>query len=333
MISRRKATTVPDESVIESASPPPAVVADEASTTDTATPPLDPVRPPPDEAPSAAESPPPAIAKEPASRPDVAMLEVGQLADDQPDTMTLHTRDAYRMFLGRVGDGTEQRRFITGGRRFAAVLKAIWHLSANDNPYADWILIRTYDALMALRDQLSRTSQERERAIEQLSRRGLVLSVMISRRPKTVELGFRSPYGYATADLLVEFDYYVRMVKTLIHKDRMSDAEGKAAITGLSRKMRSLFVMPVRWEHYLLREEMRPLTRADYLPGADAEAKKRVAAALGLFGELPRNVFIGMEAPRHTRRRVRLSDAELRLLQEAPLTWAPEDEQGETDLL
>jgi hypothetical protein len=35
-----------------------------------------------------------------------------------------------------------------------------------------------------------------------------------------VELGFRSPYGYATAEAIVEFDYHVRMVKTLVLKDR-----------------------------------------------------------------------------------------------------------------
>ena len=69
---------------------------------------------------------------------------LGQLADETTDVMTLHTQDAFRMFTGRAADAQTQTFAIPGGRRFAAVLKSIWYLSANDNPYADWILIRVY---------------------------------------------------------------------------------------------------------------------------------------------------------------------------------------------
>lgn len=261
------------------------------------------------------------------------IVELGQLTDAEQDTMTLHTKDAFRMFTGRQADMEGRIMPIAGGKRFAAVLKSIWYLSGNDNPYADWILIRMYHGLLELRTHLARVTQEREDAIALLHRKGLSLFVMASRRPKTVELGFRSPYGYAAAEAIVEFDYYVRMIKTLIHKDRLSDGEGRAAIRELGRRMRSLFLEPVRWERYLLREELRQLSRSDFLPGADEEAGKRVKAAVALFGELPRKVFTGMEAPRHTRRRVKLTEAELRLLEQASLSVAEEAEQSETELL
>ncbi len=152
---------------------------------------------------------------------------VGQLVDETPDAMTLHTQDAYRMFTGRAADPASNAPAIPGGRRFAAVLKAIWYLSANDNPYADWILIRVYQSLSAIRAQMGQVIQAREAEFERLRRRGLALSVLASRSPVTVELGFRSPYGYATAEAIVEFDYHVRMVKTLVLKDRMSDEAGR----------------------------------------------------------------------------------------------------------
>ena len=82
---------------------------------------------------------------------------------------------------------------IPGGRRFAAVLKSIWYLSANDNPYADWILIRVTQRLSEIRAQMSRTIEAREAELERLRSRGLSLSVLASSRPVTVELGFRSP--------------------------------------------------------------------------------------------------------------------------------------------
>ena len=259
--------------------------------------------------------------------------KLGLLADATPDTMTLHTKDAYRIFTGRPAGAEGKVPAIPGGRRFAAVLKSIWHLSANDNPYADWILIRMYGGLVAIRKHLDRTISSREEEIERLKRKGLAISVMGSRSPKTVELGFRSPYGYATAEAIVEFDYHVRMVKTLVQKDRLSDEEGRVAIRQVGRKLRALFLEPIRWERYLLREELRPLSRNDFLPGADESARKRVRAAVALFGEVPRKVFTGVDAPRHSQRRVKLSEAELRLLEQVSLIAAEEQQQPDTELL
>lgn len=259
--------------------------------------------------------------------------KLGQLADATPDTMTLHTQDAYRMFIGRSAGAEGQASPIAGGRRFAAVLKSIWHLSANDNPYADWILVRMYDGLVAVRNHLDQVIKAREESFELLRRKGLSFSVMASRNPKAVELGFRSPYGYATAEAIVEFDYYVRMIKTLVHKDRISDIEGRAAIRAVGRQMRALFLEPIRWERNLLRDEMRQMSRSDFLPSADELARRRVQAAVALFGEVPRPVFTGANAPRHTRRRVKLTDAELRLLEQASLSVELESPEPAAELL
>lgn len=271
----------------------------------------------------------------PSAVPPIAIpaARLGQLEDTTPDTMTLHTKDAYGLFSGRPADNPAGLPPIPGGRRFAAVLKSIWHLSANDNPYADWILIRMYDALVGIRANLARVIAAREEGMDVLKRKGLSISVMASRSPKSVELGFRSPYGYATAETIVDYDYYVRMIKTLIHKDRMSDEEGRIAIRGVGREIRALFLEAIRWERNLLREELRQLSRSDFMPSADATARQRVRAVVALFGELPRKVFTGAQAPRHTRRRAKLSDAELRLLEQASLTAGEESPQSDAELL
>ena len=268
-----------------------------------------------------------------AAQPADTNAKLGQLADATPDTMTLHTQDAYRMFTGRTADAEGLGSQIVGGRRFAAVLKSIWHLSANDNPYADWILVRMYDGLVAVRSHLDQVIKLREESFELLRRKGLAFSVMASRKPKALELGFRSPYGYATAEAIVEFDYYVRMIKTLVHKDRMSDTEGRAAIRAVGRQMRALFLEPIRWERHLLRDELRQMSRGDFLPTADENARRRVQAAVALFGEVPRPVFTGANAPRHTRRRVKLTDAELRLLEQASLSVELESPEPAAELL
>ena len=245
---------------------------------------------------------------------------LGHLADETPDVMTLHTQDAFRMFTGRAADAQNQAFAIPGGRRFAAVLKSIWYLSANDNPYADWILIRVYQTLVAIRAQMAQAIRSREAEFEALRRKGLNLSVLRSRSPATVALGFRSPYGYATAEVIVEFDRHVRMVKTLVLKDRLSDSQGRVAIREIGRGLRALFLEPIRWERLLLREEMLPLSRSDFLPGADDMARQRMHLAVTLLGEVPRAVFIGDDAPRHSQRRITPTAAELRLLRQVSLS-------------
>jgi integrating conjugative element protein (TIGR03761 family) len=251
---------------------------------------------------------------------------LGQLADETPDVMTLHTQDAFRMFTGRAADAQSKAPAIPGGRRFAAVLKSIWYLSANDNPYADWILIRVYQSLVAIRAQMEKAIAAREAEFEALRRKGLNLSVLTSRSPATVALGFRSPYGYAAAEAILEFDYHVRMVKTLVLKDRLSDGDGRAAIREIGRGLRALFLEPIRWERLLLREEMLPLSRRDFLPSADEVGRQRMHIAVTLFGEVPRTVFTGDEAPRHSQRRITPTAAELRLLRQVSLSI---DAQGE----
>ena len=245
-----------------------------------------------------------------------APAAMGRLADETPDVMTLHTQDAYRMFIGRAADAVTKAPAIPGGRRFAAMLKAIWYLSANDNPYADWLLIRVYQSLAGIRSQMGQVIEAREAEFERLRRKGLALSVLASRSPVTVELGFRSPYGYATAEAIVEFDYHVRMVKTLVLKDRMSDEAGRADIRAVGRGLRALFLEPIRWERSLLDTDLRFLTRTDYLPEADESARRRVALAAQLLGALPIDVLTGAERPRHTQQRSVLSVEQQRVLRD-----------------
>lgn len=108
---------------------------------------------------------------------------------------------------------------------------------------------------------------------------------------------------------MVEFDYYVRVVQTLVQKDRLTDVEGRAEIRALSHSLFALFQKAMRWERLLLREDLQPLCRADFKPDADDLAQQRVKAAAAAFGKLPRNVLLGSELPRHTKRRVPLPAA------------------------
>lgn len=244
-----------------------------------------------------------------------AAVQAGGLVDESPDAMVLHTQEAHRLFMGRARDPQGQLQPIVGGKRVAAALRSIWYLSGNDNPYADWALIDTGERIQGLKTALDEMGRECEQRLKAAARKGLIFSILKSRQPVSLELGFRSPYGYTVAGLIVEYDYRVRQVKTLVRKDLMTDDEGRKLTREVTRRIRGVFETPVRFERYLIRQELRDLSRSDWLPGADTVAGKRVKAVTGIFGEVPKAVFTGSVAPRHTRRRVNLSEQELALLQ------------------
>jgi integrating conjugative element protein (TIGR03761 family) len=260
--------------------------------------------------------------------------DLGKLTDDADDSMDLHTREGARLFMGRAVQPGQSGYPQTGGKKVGAALRAIWYLSGNDNPYADFALIDTGIKLMALIDHLNGLTQEREDSLNALKRRGLHFSVVHADPPVKVALGFRSPYGYSIVNLVSTYDYHVRVVKTLVRKDLMDDKAGYTALYNEARSCRRIFERVIWFQRYLMREELRTMSRSDWLPTADDLAKKRVQAAVEIFGELPREVFSGAVAPRHSRRRLDLSPSELRLLEEVPLAGAePELEAAAAELV
>jgi integrating conjugative element protein (TIGR03761 family) len=244
---------------------------------------------------------------------------LGKLTDEEVDSMSLHTRESSRLFMGRQVEPGKQGYGQSGGKKVGAALRAIWYLSGNDNPYADFALIEATTRISQQIQELDKLTQEMEDKLTRLRQRGLNFSVLKADPPVTVELGFRSPYGYSVVNLISTFDYHVRVVKTMVRKDLMSDKDGYAALYTQTRRCRSIFERVIWFQRYLMREELRVMSRLDWLPTADEAAKKRVQAAVGIFGELPREVFNGATAPRHSRRRLDLSDQELRMLDEVPL--------------
>jgi len=235
--------------------------------------------------------------------------------------MVLHTREAYWLFNGKRWNPDGSVVPIVGGRRFAWAVRMIWILSGNDNPYADWMLLRIDRDIAAQRLRLAGALQRHRARIEALRATGMQLSILESAAPQVVVLEFQSPYGYATAALIHAFDAYVRMIKTLVYTDQLSDGEGRKAARELASPLRGLFALVIPWQRLLWNESLRAHSRRDFLPEAEESAHARFAALTKKLGCPPTAVLLGSEAPRHTRRRMRLTEAELRSLAEAAQTF------------
>lgn len=225
------------------------------------------------------------------------------LVDIAADTLTLHTRDAYWLFAGRGLDEDGVEHPILGGQRASAILNALRHIAIGGNPYADWFLVCFDDQLRALRAGLAQRVAEWEASIEALKRKGLALNVLGSREPLQLKIAFGSCYGYAIAETVVEFDYYVRIVRTLALKNRIRPDVGRAAIREISRPLRRIFARSMRWERLLRSPALIDIHRNDFLQTADEAARERVRAAGALVGAIPRSVLDGAMVPSHVARR------------------------------
>lgn len=225
-----------------------------------------------------------------------------RLTSTPGDSMTLHTTEALRLFVGQAGDARWRIEALAGGKHFASALKELWFLSSRDHPYADWLLIRAYDDLAALRRRTADATDTLRQRLDQIRCMGLSMGILESPRAVTVALGFRSPYGYSVASAIVEFDYYVRLVQTLVQKDQWGPQEGKVDLLALSKRYHDLFGRALKWKRLLLSDVLKPMTRRDFGAEADEAAVNRVRVATGFFGPLPRNVLSREVRPRHDRR-------------------------------
>lgn len=242
------------------------------------------------------------------------LATLGTLVDDDVDQMSIHTKEAYRMFMGRTREPGKDTAPIIGGKRIAAALKALWLLTGTDNPYADWALLRHEQTMVELHKRLARETKDAEALVAEQQKHGLRYSILKSANPKVLNLGFKSPYGYAVASLIVEFDYYVRLQKTMARKNLKSDDQVRQAITELTRFVRRVFNETARFDRWLMKDELKGLCRADFVASATPDVGKRVEFASGVFGVIPSEVYTCKLQPRHSRRRIQITPAERKLL-------------------
>ena len=247
----------------------------------------------------------------------------------ESDMMALHTVEAWYLFHGRPADPEGRFGGIPGGRRFAAITRALWYLSANDNPYVDWALVEVCERLAQIRCDLQVRTDAYFEEICALEKRGLLYSPVISDNPKFVRLGFSSPYGYAVAEAITEYDFFVRLVRTMAGKFRITDEEARVRLRSAARGFRALFLEPIRWEKALAREDLRKLSRADFQIGADEDARRRVAIAIAELGPVPPAILSGAVKPSHSRRPPKI--AELRIAKIRDKALAVKDTFPELD--
>jgi integrating conjugative element protein (TIGR03761 family) len=252
-------------------------------------------------------------------------------AAEAEDTITLHTKEAFQLFIGRAADPDNPTAAkIISFKKAGAAYRLLWNLSTNNNPYADWALIDLSNRRQMLQDELAKSVVSMEETLERMRQtRGMNYVVAQNPTPQALPIRFKSPYGYAMVDCLAEFDYLVRLIRTLVFKARLTSTLADQLIRDHMRMFRAHFNEVKRFERYLGDADLLLLTRNDFLPTSDDVARARVSKCIETFGQVPKSIFNLDVIPPFKSHRGDLSDQEKELLKRVTSGVYDDDEQME----
>ena len=200
--------------------------------------------------------------------------------------ITVQSRSAQQAIVGR--QATANKPLIVGLLGFADRLRMIWQAAADDDPYADWWLIKVDQALDYARIVVDDEVESLRRLVQST---GLEIGVSTSTRPYRLSLKFATPYAYRGAQLIAAFDQAVCTAVTAQYTGLLPKAEADRRVGRCAALLRSLF--GISQAYRLLR-----IDRATVAAGGPAASR-----AAELMGELPEAVMNGDKvAPWHPRK-------------------------------
>jgi integrating conjugative element protein (TIGR03761 family) len=154
--------------------------------------------------------------------------------------LTLQTHHAQRLLRGRPAAAGKPA--IIGLFGFAERLRGIWQGARQDDPYADWWLVKIEEALLA-GEQMTQAEQatlaERLEALPALEVR-----VAASRKPYRTPLRFANPYACRGARLLADYDEVARGLLTAGHVGLVDSDEAQRLLGHCAGKLRGVFCVP-----------------------------------------------------------------------------------------
>lgn len=253
--------------------------------------------------------------------------QLGALGSDEDDELVLHTKEAFQLFTGRATDPDNPKApAIISFKKVGAAYRQLWNLSSNNNPYADWALITLSASRDEMHGHLTQSTQDLEASLARMAQtRGLKISVSKSANPQSVPIRFKSPYAYQLIESLAEFDYVIRVIRTMVFKGRLTTKASDQLIRLHMRQIRGHFNNVRKMERYLTDPELMLLTRHDFLPIADDVSRARVARCVELFGQVPRSIFEMQDVPQFKSHRSDVSEKELALLRQVTAGVADDD--------
>jgi integrating conjugative element protein (TIGR03761 family) len=154
--------------------------------------------------------------------------------------LTVQTSLAQKLIHGR--DGTPEKPTIIGLVGFANRMRVIWQGARNDDPYADWWLIKVHEAIQVAEKYIRDRHTNLSTQLNEIT--AMQVNIAESQKPYRVPLRFANPYAYRGAQLIADLDKLVCMAMTARHIGMLSTKACEDRVKGCARKIRAIFVIP-----------------------------------------------------------------------------------------
>ncbi|RBH55842.1 MULTISPECIES: PFL_4669 family integrating conjugative element protein [Pseudomonas] len=207
--------------------------------------------------------------------------------------LTLHTHYAVRIWQGRPAD--QEKSSIISLNGFVSLVNKIKHGAEQDDPYADFWMIRIHEKLVHSKDALTLIRGQLDELMRCLPS-AMQVGENFNVHPVTVPLYINTPLGFLAVYLLIDYDNIARQLLLANHTALMGRRDMERWINAGGHVLRSLFGLAQQFK-------FSGVTREDFAANnaAAREARER-------FGELPADVLEGTRrcefAPQIIRRRV-----------------------------
>lgn len=160
--------------------------------------------------------------------------------------ITLHTRQAHKLFYGRRGEPQKKIFPVIGLVRFATNVGAIWTASEGDDPYADLALLEIEQEFDDAEKVLAQYAKSMDDMLEN-DVDGINVSVMQSAKPVNLDIQFYSPWSYRGARLLAKYDKLVLKCLTAKHVGLMFDEDWERIVVRSGTRIRAMFQRSQLW--------------------------------------------------------------------------------------
>ena len=192
--------------------------------------------------------------------------------------MTIHTRQAHRLFYGRRSDEKAGKAPITGLVRFANTVANIHNAASRDDPFADWTLCDLEARFESADTVIGKHTAHLASLLD--ANDGLKIGLHASVKPISIPLRFYAPLAWRGAQTLTKLDQLVLHALTARQVALMFEDDWKESVSRAARAVRQAYEWVNVWQYT-------GVTRDD-LAANNAVARR----ALGIYQTSNRGVDI-----------------------------------------
>jgi integrating conjugative element protein (TIGR03761 family) len=171
---------------------------------------------------------------------DRITLNIGSLRS-QID-LSLHTYHAARLWAGRKPNSTDKHQGVLGLTGFLHLTNVIKIAAAQDDPYADWMIIQIEERIEKAKFQIASIRDQVKEVIASIPKQ-LTVSENLNISPARMPLFVNSPLGFQGVYLLVEFDELARDLLLAQHIGLMGRRQMEEMLDRAAHQIRSTFAM------------------------------------------------------------------------------------------